>query len=78
MFTANHGMEDVEVGHNGGDAVELVHQRRIHVVEKLGAHCGPALQRGSLSWTGGRFGWALKERGGLSNPRSEALGIACH
>lgn len=42
-------MEDVEVGHIGGDAVELVHQRRIHVVEKLGAHCGPALQRGSLS-----------------------------
>lgn len=24
---ANHGVEDVEVGHRGGDAVELVHQR---------------------------------------------------
>ena len=31
-------MEDVEVGHCGGDAVELVQQRRIDVVEKLGAH----------------------------------------
>ena len=31
-------MEDVEVGHCGGDAVELVHQRRLDVVEKLGAH----------------------------------------
>ena len=31
-------MEDVEVGHCGGDAVELVQQRRIDIVEKLGAH----------------------------------------
>ena len=35
---ANHGMEDVEVGHCGGDAVELVHQPRLDIVEKLGAH----------------------------------------
>ena len=31
-------MEDVEVGHCGSDAVELVQQRRIDIVEKLGAH----------------------------------------
>ena len=35
---ANHGMEDVEVGHCGGDTVELVHQPRLDIVEKLGAH----------------------------------------
>ena len=35
---ANHGVEDVEVGHCRGDAVELVHQRRVDVVEKLGTH----------------------------------------
>ena len=35
---ANHGMEDVEVGHGGGDAVELVHQPRLDIIEKLGAH----------------------------------------
>ena len=35
---ANHGMEDVKVGHCGGDAVELVHQPRLDIVEKLGAH----------------------------------------
>ena len=35
---ANHGMEDVEVGHCGGDAVELVHQLRLDIIEKLGAH----------------------------------------
>ncbi len=35
---ANHGMEDVEVGHGGGDAVEFVHQPRLDIVEKLGAH----------------------------------------
>ena len=35
---ANHGMEDVEVGHGGGDTVELVHQPRLDIVEKLGAH----------------------------------------
>jgi len=35
---ANHGMEDVEIGHCGGDAVELVHQPRLDIVEKLGAH----------------------------------------
>ena len=39
---ANHGMEDVEVGHGGGDAVELVHQSRLDIVEKLGAHDGLA------------------------------------
>lgn len=31
-------MEDVEVGHCGGNAVELVQQRRVNIVEKLGAH----------------------------------------
>ncbi len=30
---ANYGMEDVEVGHCRGDAVELVQQRRIDIVE---------------------------------------------
>ena len=35
-------MEDVEVGHGGGDAVELVHQPRLDIVEKLGAHDGLA------------------------------------
>ena len=35
-------MEDVEVGHCGGDAVELVHQPRLDIVEKLGAHNGLA------------------------------------
>ena len=31
-------MEDVEVGHGGGDAVELVQQLRLDIVERLGAH----------------------------------------
>ena len=31
-------MEDVEVGHRGGDAMELVHQRRLNIVEEFGAH----------------------------------------
>ena len=35
---ANHDVKDVEVGHCGGDAVELVHQPRLDIVEKLGAH----------------------------------------
>jgi hypothetical protein len=35
---ANHGMEDVEVGHFRGEAVEFVHQRRPNIVEELGAH----------------------------------------
>ena len=35
---ANYGMEDVEVGHCCGDAVELVHQRRLYIVEEFGAH----------------------------------------
>ena len=35
-------MEDVEVGHGGGDAVELFHQSRLDIVEKLGAHDGLA------------------------------------
>ena len=35
---ANYGMKDVEVGHCCGDAVELVHQRRIYIVEEFGAH----------------------------------------
>lgn len=35
---ANHGMKYVEVGHSRGDAAELVHQRRLYIVEKLGAH----------------------------------------
>ena len=35
---ANHGMEDVEVGHGCGNAVELVHQRRIDIIEELGTH----------------------------------------
>ena len=35
---ANHGMEDVEVGHCSGDAVELVHQSRLDIVEEFGAH----------------------------------------
>ena len=39
---ANHGMEDVEVGHGGGDAVEFVHQPRLDIVEKLAAHNGLA------------------------------------
>ena len=39
---ANHGMEDVEVGHCGGDTVELVHQPRLDIIEKLGAHNGLA------------------------------------
>ena len=39
---ANHGMEDVEVGHGGGDAMEFVHQPRLDIVEKLGAHDGLA------------------------------------
>ena len=35
---ANHGMENVEVGHCRGDAVELVHQRRLNIIEELGTH----------------------------------------
>ena len=35
---ANYGMKDVEVGHCCGDAVELVHQRRLDIVEEFGAH----------------------------------------
>ena len=35
---ANNGMKDVEVGHCSGDAVELVHQRRLNIVEEFGAH----------------------------------------
>jgi hypothetical protein len=35
-------MEDVEVGHGGGDAVKLVHQPRLDIIEKLGAHDGLA------------------------------------
>lgn len=35
---ANYGMEDVEVGHRGGDAVELVQQRRLYIVEEFSAH----------------------------------------
>ena len=35
---ANYGMEYVEVGHCCGDAVELVHQRRLYIVEEFGAH----------------------------------------
>ena len=35
---ANYGMKDVEVGHCCGDAVELVHQRRLYIVEEFGAH----------------------------------------
>ena len=35
---ANYGMEDVEVGHCSGDAVELVHQRRLDIIEEFGAH----------------------------------------
>ena len=35
---ANYSMEDVEVGHCCGDAVELVHQRRLDIVEEFGAH----------------------------------------
>ena len=31
-------MKDVEVGHCCGDAVELVHQRRLYIVEEFGAH----------------------------------------
>ena len=38
-------MENVEVGHCGGDAVELVQQRRIDIVEKLGAHKARRLKR---------------------------------
>lgn len=42
---ANHGMEDVEVGHCRGDAVELVLQRRLDIVEKLGTHKAWRLSR---------------------------------
>ena len=35
---ANYGMKDVEVGHCCGDAVELVHQRRLDIVEEFSAH----------------------------------------
>ena len=35
---ANYGVEDVEVGHCEGDAVELVHQPCLDIIEKLGAH----------------------------------------
>ena len=42
---ANNGVEDVEVGHIGGDAVELVHQRRLDIIEKLGAHKAQRLWR---------------------------------
>ena len=35
---ANNGVENVEVGHIGSDAVEFVHQRRLYIIEKLGAH----------------------------------------
>ena len=35
---ANYGMKDVEVGHCCGDAVELVHQRRLDIVEEFGDH----------------------------------------
>jgi hypothetical protein len=38
-------VEDVEVGHIGGDAVELVHQRRLDIIEKLGAHKARRLWR---------------------------------
>ena len=39
---ANHGMKDVEVGHGRGDAVELVHQSRLGIIEELGTHYGLA------------------------------------
>ena len=39
-------MKDVEVGHLQSDAVELFHQRRLDVVEELGAH---------KAWRVGRF-----------------------
>ncbi len=35
---ANYSMKDVEVGHCCGDSVELVHQRRLDIVEEFGAH----------------------------------------
>ena len=38
-------MEDVEVGHCCGDAVELVHQRRLYIVEEFGAHDAIGLGR---------------------------------
>jgi hypothetical protein len=45
---ANYSMENVEVGHCRGDAVELVHQRRLDIVEKLGAHKAQRLGRFAL------------------------------
>ena len=31
-------MKDIEVGHCRGDAVELIHQLRLDIIEKLGTH----------------------------------------
>ena len=41
---ANHGMKDVEVGHCGSDAVELVHQPRLGIIEEFGTHYGLAFR----------------------------------
>jgi hypothetical protein len=38
-------VEYVEVGHCRGDAVELIHQRRLDIIEKLGAHKAQRLTR---------------------------------
>lgn len=35
---ADHGMEDVEVGHRRCYALELGQQRSLYIVEELGAH----------------------------------------
>ena len=35
---ANHGMKYLEVGQRGGDAVELVQQLRLGIIEVLGTH----------------------------------------
>ena len=60
---ANHGIKDVEVGHCRGDAVELVHQRRLDIIEKLGAH---------KAWRVWRFAFQTLQKSNrelLSTPR---------
>ena len=60
---ANYGVENVEVGHCRGDAVELVHQRRLDIVEKLGAH---------KAWRYWRFAFQTLQKSNrelLSTPR---------
>jgi hypothetical protein len=37
-------MKDVEVGHGRGDAVELVHQPRLGIIEEFGTHYGLAFR----------------------------------